>query len=402
MLTLPLRNILRHRVRTGLTLAAIVFGVVGLIISGGFVEDIFIQLRESTIHSQLGHVQVYRTAYRTVGRRDPYQYLIEDSETLVNELTTLPHVLDVMKRLSFSGLANNGHADLAIFGEGVEPEKESQLGTAIRLVAGRNLTDADTYGVVIGKGVAASLRLEPGDYLTILTNTPDGALNSLEFTVVGVFQTFSKDYDNRAVRIPLLSAQELLAIQAVHNLVLSLDDTAATDRVIGWMRKQLDAKFDVVAWYELSEFYNKTVELYRRQLGALQLIISVLVLLSVTSSVNMSIFERVGEFGTLQSLGTRKRDVFRLVLTENVLLGSIGAGFGLLFGVLLAYLLSSMGIPMPPLPNSDVGYAVVIRIVPSTLVTASLIGMIATILAAVLPAMRVIRIPVADALRRSV
>ena len=58
MLLLALHNIFRHKVRTFLTLAVIVFGVVGLILTGGFIEDIFIQLREATIHSQLGHLQI--------------------------------------------------------------------------------------------------------------------------------------------------------------------------------------------------------------------------------------------------------------------------------------------------------------------------------------------------------
>ena len=52
MLKLALRNILRHKVRTAMTLAVIVFGIVGLILSGGFVNDMLFQLAESIIRSQ--------------------------------------------------------------------------------------------------------------------------------------------------------------------------------------------------------------------------------------------------------------------------------------------------------------------------------------------------------------
>ena len=58
MLKLATRNVLRHKARTGMTLAAIVFGVVGLIFSGGFVQDVYHQLGEAIIHSQSGHLQV--------------------------------------------------------------------------------------------------------------------------------------------------------------------------------------------------------------------------------------------------------------------------------------------------------------------------------------------------------
>ena len=75
MLRLALRNIFRQWLRTGLTLLAIATGVTGLILSGGFVEDVYLQLGEATIHSQLGHLQVANAGYRTAGRTEPYKYM---------------------------------------------------------------------------------------------------------------------------------------------------------------------------------------------------------------------------------------------------------------------------------------------------------------------------------------
>lgn len=59
-----LRNLARQKARTAMTLASIMFGVIGLILSGGFIEDIFVQLREVTIHSRLGHLQINAKGYR--------------------------------------------------------------------------------------------------------------------------------------------------------------------------------------------------------------------------------------------------------------------------------------------------------------------------------------------------
>ena len=137
MWQLAFRNIFRQRMRTALTLAAIVFGVVGVILSGGFVQDVFVQLRESTIHSHLGHLQVFRAGYAEYGRRDPLAYLIADPVQLEQQIADLPGVEDVMARVSFSGLLNNGKADLPIIGEGIEPAKEARLGTALSIVAPR-------------------------------------------------------------------------------------------------------------------------------------------------------------------------------------------------------------------------------------------------------------------------
>lgn len=403
MLTLAFRNLFRHGLRTLLTLAAIVFGVAGLVLSGGFIEDVLLQLRESTIRSQIGHLQVYRAGYSAEGRRDPYKFLVQHPEQLTGAVRGWPEVTDAMLRLNFSGLANNGSADVPVLGEGVEPAPEARLGTLLTIIEGRQLQDDDAHGILLGAGVARSLKLKAGDTVTLLASTPEGAMNSLEFTIVGVFRSFSRDYDDRAVRIPLPAAQELIGSTGVHALVLSLKDTAQTDTVAARLRAQLPAaEFEVKTWYDIAEFYRKTVDLYRQQFGVLQIIILVMVLLGVANSVTMAIHERTGEFGTLMALGLRRGYVFRLVLLENTILGSVGAVLGLLVAGGVALLVARIGIPMPPPPNSDVGYTAYIRILPSILMLSFAVGWAATVLASVRPAHRASRLPIVDALRANI
>lgn len=398
---LALRNIFRQKFRTGMTVAAIVFGVSSLIISGGFVQDIFTQLGEAIIHSQTGHAQVFRKDFLARGTRQPERYLIDEPEQLSERLVALPEVAEVTARLNFAGLLNNGRRDLAIIGEGIEPDKEARLGTYLQITAGRHLADEDAFGMIVGQGVAHSLNLSPGDWVTLIMNTSDGALNTLDFELVGVFQSFSKDFDARAVRIPLAAAQELMATAGANVLVATLHRTNDTDRALAAIRATIDAdRIEALSWRELSDFYDKTLQLYDRQFGVLQWIILFMVLLSVANSVNMSAFERLSEFGTLQALGNRRRDVFKLIIVENLLLGTMGAALGVMIGVSLALVISAIGIPMPPPPNANIGYTAFVRIVPATVVSAFLIGLAATALAAVFPARRVSSTPVVDALRQ--
>jgi putative ABC transport system permease protein len=403
MWTLALRNVTRHKLRTGMTLAAIVAGVASLVLSGGFVQDIFVQLREFTIHSQTGHLQIYKAGYYVYGSQAPTKYIIEDVKPLASKLRAMHEVDDVMARLKFSGLLSNGRSDNAIIGEGVEPDREERLGTYVDMVAGRKLRKDDAFGVVIGEGVAKAQKLKPGDRVTLLINSKDGALNSLDLEIVGVFRTFSKEYDARAVRIPLAAAQDLLQTAGANSLVVSLKSTETTDRVARLLANDLKSGgFEMKTWFQLSDFYEKTVDLYDRQFGMLQLIILGMVLLGVANSVNMSVFERVGEFGTMMALGDRSRDIFSLIMLENATLGVVGAIGGLVVGVLLALVISSIGISMPPPPNSNAGYTAIIRIVPSVLAGAFLVGVAASIGAAILPARRASRKDVAEALRHNI
>lgn len=403
MLKLAFRNIFRNRLRTALTLAAIVSGVAAIIVSGGFVEDVFERLREATIHSRIGHMQIYRKGFLEFGKRDPAQYMIADAAPLTRAIGALPHVRDVMRRLNFSGLANNGRADLPIIGEGIEPDKEARLGTATIIVAGRQLKDSDQNGAMIGEGVAASLHLRPGSVVTLMVNTPEGALNTLEYEIVGVFRTFFKEYDDRAVRIPMSSAQELLYTNAVHSLVVALDDSTVTDGVMATVKNKIATLgYEVKPWYELADFYEKTVALYKRQFGALQFIILVMLVLSVASTVNMVVYERTGEFGTMLAIGQRRGQIFRLVMLEYGLLGLLGGVIGLMVGAGIAAAISGVGITMPPPPGSNAEYTASIRLVPSVMLWALIIGALASVLAAVLPGRRAAKLPVVEALRHNI
>jgi putative ABC transport system permease protein len=403
LIALATRNVRRQQVRTAMTLGAIVFGVAGIILSGGFVQDIFIQLGEALIHSQSGHLQVAKRGYFTLGSRKPDQYVIAKPGEVGARVAALPEVDDVMQRLNFSGLLTNGRSDLAIVGEGLESEKEARIGSFLVLAAGRKLEKDDRYGILLGHGVARALKLEPGDRASLVVNTADGAMNTLDFEVVGVFRSFSKDYDARAVKIPLPAAQELLDSKGANVLVTSLKRTHDTARVAQALTASLGAEqLEVKRWDELNDFYGKTVELYERQFGVLQLIILAMVLLSVTNTVNMTVFERTGEFGTMRALGNRGMDVFALILVESALLGLIGATAGVVLGVLLAWIISAIGIPMPPPPNADIGYTAQIRVVPAVVASAFAIGVLATALAAIVPALRVARTEVVEALRQNV
>lgn len=398
-----LRNIFRQKARSAATLVAIAIGVAGLILAGGFVRDIFFQLGEAIIYAQTGHLQISRQGYREGKTREPERFLINEPEKLKADLAKTPGVESVFARLNFTGVINNGKRDLGIIGEGIEPDAEGKVGAYLNYIAGRPLSGKDKDGIVVGQGVAKSLGLQIGDRVDLVISLSQGAVNTLDFQVIGVFQSFSKEFDSRAVRIPLPAAQSLMDTQGAHLLVSILTKTEDTELVAGALDATYGAKgFEIALWNKMSDFYEKAVDLYDRQFGVLRLIILLMVLLSVANSVNMTLFERTREFGTLLALGDKPGTVFQLIVTESVLLGVIGAGLGIVLGGVAAFVISTIGIPMPPPPNANLGYVAHIRLVPLDMVMAGGIGLVATSLAALLPARRASRMPVVDALRHGV
>jgi len=395
------RNLVRNLRRSAFGVATIAFGVVGLVLAAGFIQDVFEQLGEATISAQLGHMQIAKRGFRDGGTASPQDFLIEGA-TLKSKVAANGLVKEVMGRLSFSGLLSLHGAELAIEAQGIEPEPEARLGTRLQMLSGRGLRNGDAYGVLLGEGVAKQLKAEVGDNLSLTAPTVDGSLNLLNLEVLGVFRSFSKEYDDRAIRMPLETAQEVTQTNRVNTLVVQLERTSDTDAAVEQLSAILgDADLEAVAWYALSDFYANTKLMYERQFGFLQLIALVLVVMSVLNTLNMTVFERMAEFGTMRVLGNRGAEVVKLILIEGVLLGLIGTAIGLILALTAAFFISTVGIPMPPPPNMESGYTAHVVLTLSALARSAAIGIASTVIASISPAMRLLRLSLPEMLRRA-
>lgn len=78
---LATRNLMRNTRRTFVALFTVAFGIVAFVLAGGFVAWIFQEIREATIHAQLGHIQIVRPGYFEKGIADPYRFLLPEAST---------------------------------------------------------------------------------------------------------------------------------------------------------------------------------------------------------------------------------------------------------------------------------------------------------------------------------
>jgi len=401
-LTLALRNVLRHRRRSGLAIGAIAFGTIAMLLAGGFIEWIFVNFREDSIHSHLGHIQVTRQGFRAGAAADPFAYLLPNDPVLLRDLEAEPEVQLVAPRLFFSGLVSTGDTTLSFVGEGVDPEKENALSESLTISAGTGLAADDPGGAILGEGLAANLGVKPGDTLVLLATTASGATSAVEVRVRGTFYTVTKAFDDAALRVPLPTARRLLRVEGAHAWVLLLRDTRQTAPVLATLRAKLDGEhLELTPWWDLADFYNKTVELFSRQLGIVRVIVGLIIVLSISNTMIMSVLERTWEVGTCMALGVRRRDILTMFLAEGTLLGVLGASGGLAIGALLAVVFSAIGIPMPPPPGMSHGFTGGVLLTAPLALGAFAIAVGTTVVASIYPARKAARLPIVDALRHS-
>ena len=246
---LAARNLLRHHRRSILAVGTVGCGVIAFLLAGGFINWVLVSMREATIHSQLGHVQITRPGYFSEGLGDPYSYLlptrIDDSGTIRN----LPGVKTIAPRLAFSGLLSKDDATVSFLGEGIDPALEAPITDEITIIEGVDLPESPPNSLLLGQGLAASIDAKVGDTLVLLATTHQGQFNAVEATVAGIFSTVAKAYDDSVLRAPIDIARKLVAVNGATSSVVLLADTDDTPAVVNHLRETMNAtQFEIIPW----------------------------------------------------------------------------------------------------------------------------------------------------------
>lgn len=363
------RNILRHKRRSLFTMVTIVSGVVGVILFGGFVEANYTGLRESVIRSQYGHTQIYKQGYIENHRKAPNEVRMtpEQVEQMTDALSERDDVLVTSRRLEFTGLLGNDSGSQAAIVRAVDPDTESLINSALTIIDGNDLDEEEIEGALLGEGLAEALNAQVGDYLTLLSSDSEGAMNAVDVRVDGVFRSFAKEFDDRAMMMNMEQAQSLLSTEDVDKIVVLLNDTALLKSFTNWLRLEIaesDGQFEFQEWFQLATFYHKVVDLYDGFFLFINIVIIGIVLLAIANTMMITVMERTQEIGTLRSLGARKFTVSVQFITEGMLLAAISAFVGILVAVFLSYYITSLEIMMPPPPGSSQGFPLRIEYVP--------------------------------------
>jgi putative ABC transport system permease protein len=281
---------------------------------------------------------------------------------------------------------------------GIDPDAEFAVkGPFLKVSAGEVLSSAERMQVMLGSGLAKSLKAEPGASLTLMASTAEGALNALDVTVKGVFSTGIPDMDKRLVYTDVATAQKLLGTQRVSSLGVFLDRMEATAPLKQSVAALLPG-LQVQTWTEQAVFYRSVKDLYNRIFGALGLIIGVIVVFVVTNAMAMAIIERTREIGTLRAMGTLPSQLVTSFALEGLVLGGVGAAVGAFISLAISVALMLVPVQMPPPPGRSDGYPLNVAIDP-TLYAGTLLAMLAlAMLASAWVARRTVHQPIVDAL----
>ncbi|MBI2070548.1 MAG: ABC transporter permease [Elusimicrobia bacterium] len=400
---LAVRNVLRNRRRSGLTLASVIIGVAALF----FIQSLIKSLQADMVDRAIGvfnaHLQVQSKA-----SDDPK--IPEASFGGVAEIDAAlkadPEITAVSKRILFTGLVASAVNSMGVGVFSIDPQDESKLSTISSYVRDGRFLEAGRE-IIVGSKIAKNLDVRIGEKVVIMAQSREGAFEGRALRVVGIFETGSYTWDASMVYMMRQDAQDLLAWgDEVNTIAVKIKDASKLHAVQQRLAGALGASqkgLKVLSWKDVSA---EIIHIQGFQDSVLLLVLTVvfaIVALGILNTMLMSLFERIREFGLMMALGAKRRDVAVLLLTESAYLGVVGMSWGAAWGMSIIIFFHFVGLPLPL--GEALSYflpfekTLFLRFAWSSHLLAIVCVVLVSCVAGIVPALRVRRLRAAEALR---
>ncbi len=406
LMRIALRNVLRNRRRTLITLAALLVGVSVMVSIRGVLNGLQGALVDNVVQGQTGALQVHRKGYRQNVLASPLTLDFE-SKAIADKVAAVPGVSAVAPRIAFGGMLAVGDETLFLFNQAIDPAAELKVcpkRAAAMHDAGKFFGAGGVAQVADAILVTAELEkaLRPAmaktqDPAALLAPDRDGALSGENATIVGKLD-LSGPGDGKLAMVRLDVAQRLLKMEGrVTELAVAVDDLAHLQQTKVALQQALGAEYEVHTWEEIASF---VVDIRNMQNALLSLVAGVfmlLMLLGVANTMLMSVLDRTREIGTMMAVGVRRQTIVTLFLLEAGFIGALGGSLGGAMGWSLSSWLSAKGISIQ-LPTSDVPYVIHPHVPLHYLAAVVAIAAAGAVLFALYPAWRASRLRPVEAL----
>jgi putative ABC transport system permease protein len=387
MWRVTLKGLLAHKLRLALTALAIVLGVT--FISGSLVLT-------DTLHDTF--TTLVGNAYQHIDFEVRGQAVLNSGgnavrnpipESLLAKVRRVPGVAYADGSVTgYAQYVSNGNAiSNGATTAGISFDPDRQL-SAFQLTEGKAPTSS--HDVVMDLGTAQKQHFQVGDHVRILLpSSPE------TFTITGLLKFGTADNLAGATiaAFDLPTAQKLFGLVGKLNTINVLTTPGADKATVQHdIARTLPAGVEVVSGQtvinEDTSDINQALSVFSTALVIFALIALFVGGFTIFNTFSITVGQRTRELALLRIIGASRRQVFRSVLAEAAIVGLVASLIGLGLGVLAAKgleaLLSGFGVS---LPSGSLVFGL------RTVIVGLAVGVGVTVVSAISPARRAVRIP---------
>jgi putative ABC transport system permease protein len=377
---LALRNLSRQKKRTILLGGAIAFGIMIVTLINGFAGAFVTNISENFANLAAGHVFVQGVEKSASGRESN---IVRDDSILMEAAKEagIP-ARYVTKRSTIEANLLNGSRSARIAVDGVDFSIETYLPDRLFFKEGGLEGMKDRQGIIIAEPIAKRLGVNPGDRVLVHLKTNSGQQNSGEFAIAGITADpgillsmaayANKAYVNELLNVAPGDYQTLgfylgsldgmdtygnALYDAIKDKLQTFDRKAmneAKNPVVAFMNQGKTetwkgVKYKVFTLNDLLSQVKQIVDVLNTASLVILLILFVIIMVGITNTFRIIMYERIREIGTMRSIGMQRQEVRNLFLFEAFFLAMGGAIAGLaLSGLAMGIIsLANFGLDSP-------------------------------------------------------
>jgi len=317
-----LRNILRRKVRTFLTVFGIVIGVFALTVMGALSEYFNVMIEQAVRLSggSIG-VELKESGYRSVFSEGTLRRL----ERVEGVKAVIPEVWDTLGEVRSVQM---GTPEMVF---GVPPEQSQLAMEPIALRKGRWLERGDDYQAVIGDSIARKRGLDVGDTVT---------WKEKPFTVVGIMERTETSPD-QIVIVPIDTARRLLKQPgAIHMVTVVPEDPSQGDALAERINQEV-SEVKAIPPTQAVQDAAQALLVFNAIMLSGALVAVIVGGMAVINTMVMSVSERTREIGIKKAVGAEDSDILAEYVLEAALIGLIGGIMGVVLGGGMAQVLNA-------------------------------------------------------------
>jgi lipoprotein-releasing system permease protein len=234
------------------------------------------------------------------------------------------------------------------------------------------------YEVLIGIDLQTEAGIEIGDELDVLSNQGENQT----FTVTGIFNLGVSSLNSSWTITTLETAQDMFGMEErVTSINMQVTDVFAADAIAASIEERIDNEELVVEnWKAQNEDLLSGLNGQSVSSLMIQVFVMISVLLGIASILAITVVQKSKQIGILKAMGIRDKTSSLIFLFQGLLLGVAGAILGVILGLTLAFVFTKFAL------NPDGTPVVPLFIDPIFIGVSALIAVIASVIAALIPA----------------
>ncbi|MBN1962640.1 MAG: ABC transporter permease [Deltaproteobacteria bacterium] len=340
MIRLALRNIIRNRWRSGLTVAGIAVAVAMLIWSESMFEA-FIDVMVVSTTNQLGDIRLETEDH---AKESTIYEAFFANDNLLADINEANGVRAAAPRLySFGLLGNEKHSQAALI-IGIDSKAETRVSDLHeKIIAGSFMPtdkkDPATIGkdIILGDALAKLLSVKVGDELVGFLQAANGSMSDDKMHVIGIVHTGISQLDRQAAWMRITDVAYLTALDGqVHEIIVRINKGDDLNKTAAALRQSIakdnDEKIIVRTWEQLAPDLSQMMDVSRLSMWVLYGIVFFIAALGILNTQRMTALERKRELAVMMAVGATPQYMVILIVLETIILTGLGAIAGSLLG----------------------------------------------------------------------